>query len=54
MLNKKEVFDLCIREAIEMGREYMTICDTHKTPTQQEWDLALILFQKRINDEKEI
>ena len=46
-MNKKELFDKCIKEAIELGREHMNpyIDLEENRPTQQEWDLALLLFK---------
>lgn len=43
----KQIFDKCMKEAIKLGRPYMTKYDTE--PTQQEWDLALIIFQHKLN-----
>jgi hypothetical protein len=43
----KEIFNECVKEAIELGRPYMSEYADNQ-PTQQEWDLALILFKERI------
>jgi hypothetical protein len=46
-MNNEEIFDLCLKEAIRIGRKYMTYPPESKDePTKQEWDLALILFSK--------
>lgn len=55
----KELFDKCVKQAIELGRKYMLYPPENiEQPTQQEWDLALILFQlnyqEEINDKKTI
>ena len=53
-MTNKELFDECIKEAIEIARPYMLdyVVDP-KTPTQQEWELALVLFKQRLKlDEK--
>ncbi len=49
MVNK-ELFDKCIAEAIEIGRPHLRVYDD--LPTQQEWDLALILFQEQLRKGK--
>ena len=45
-MNRQELFDKCIEEAMKLGRKYMIEYLDNKTPTQQEWDLALLLFNK--------
>lgn len=48
-MNKQELFDKCIKEAISLGRKYMWLPDVDQTqPTKQEWELALILFKKEL------
>lgn len=46
----KEIFDKCIKEAIELGRPYMRKYDYDEEtkPTEHEWQLALILFKHRL------
>lgn len=47
----EELFDDCIKEAIKIGRKYMLYpTENESDPTQQEWDLALILFQNRLKN----
>lgn len=48
-MNKEELFDECIKEAIKIGRKYMLYQpESDKEPTKQEWDLALVLFQDKL------
>lgn len=49
-MNKKETFEECINVAIDLGRPYMTEY-LDNTPTQQEWDLALMLFEHKLKEE---
>jgi len=48
---KARLFEDCIKEAIQIGRKYMKEYDydSEDKPTQQEWDLALTIFNHRIN-----
>lgn len=44
-----ELFDECIKEAIRIGRKYMVYPPISENEvTQQEWELALILFQNKL------
>jgi len=48
-MNKEELFDECVKEAIKIGRKYLEYGDmSGELPTQQEWDLALILFENKL------
>lgn len=48
-MNNKELFKECLKEAIDIGREYMNYPpESLDEPTQQEWDLALVLFQDEL------
>ena len=47
-MNRKELFDECVKEAIELGRKYVEGYASDDLPTIQEWELALLLFKKRI------
>ena len=46
-MNKQEIFDECVEEAMKFGEKYMEISDSN-IPTIEEWQLALLLFKKRI------
>jgi len=50
-MNKKELFNKCVRDAIRIGRKYMNKYATEEEPTQQEWALALVIFQYELNSE---
>lgn len=53
-MSKQKEFDECVREAISLGRKYMNYPPENKIePTQQEWDLALILFKDKLELYKE-
>lgn len=45
----KDLFDECLKEAIEIGRKYMSDYIDNQ-PTQQEWDLALLLFKHKLEE----
>lgn len=45
-LNK--IFDECIKSAMAIGRKYMSSAKNPNKPTEEEWALALILFEKEI------
>ena len=46
-MNNKKIFDDCVREAIKMGRQYMSYSVSDE-PTQQEWELALLIFANKL------
>ena len=48
---KEELLKKCIKQAIKLGRPYMKKYDydSEDKPTQQEWELALVIFNHRIN-----
>jgi len=52
MINK-ELFEECIQEAISIGRKYMNDYAIDGKPTQQEWDLALVLLQERLKEKEQ-
>lgn len=45
------LFDECVEQAIKMGRKYMQRKEITKEPNDEEWQLALLLFSKRYNNE---
>ena len=47
-MNKKQLFRECIEEAIRIGRPHLHDYIADDKPTQQEWDLALILFKQEV------
>jgi len=47
-MNNKELLELCVKEAIELGRPYMNKYINDEEPTKEEWALALILFQNKL------
>ena len=58
-MDEEKLFDECIAKAIEIGNKYMNrgsimvankkVGDlTSDKPTKEEWDLALVLFQKEL------
>lgn len=51
-MTKQELFDTCIQEAIFLGRRYMAKCTHGQIPTSEEWQLALVLFQNEIQNER--
>ena len=49
MMSMEEGFDECVKDAIGMGRKWMLYPgENDEIPTAQEWDLALVLFEKRM------
>ena len=50
MIIKENAFDESIKEAIKLGRKYMKTYNKAVEPTQQEWELALILFKNKLNE----
>lgn len=54
MLKMKESFDECIKEAMEIGRKYMKNHDylEKDQPTNEEWNLALVLFKHKLEVKK--
>ncbi len=49
--DKETLLKECIEEAVKLGRPYMRKYDydSEDKPTQQEWELAISLFNHRIN-----
>jgi hypothetical protein len=46
-------FDECVKLAIELGRKYMLYPEVGPDkPTQEEWQLALLLYQIKLQEEK--
>ena len=41
-------FDDCVQQSIKLARKYMSDTTMSKKPTQQEYDLALILYQYQL------
>ncbi len=48
-MDDKILFKRCVREAIDLGRPYMKRYEFEDEPTNQEWNLALIIFQYELN-----
>ena len=53
-MNKEELFDECLKEAINIGRKYMKyVPESDTEPTKQEWDLSLVLFKYKLDKQDE-
>ena len=51
-MDNKELFDGCLKEAIRIARPHMLYMTAEQEPTQQEWDLAMVLFKKKLEEFK--
>lgn len=49
-MDNKKIFDKCLKEAISIARPHM-IYVPEQEPTQQEWDLAIVLFKRRLDND---
>ncbi|MCH7534273.1 MAG: hypothetical protein IH948_00725 [Bacteroidetes bacterium] len=52
LMENRSLFRSCVKDAIRIGRRYMIYSPTGSGPTQQEWELALVLFKHRLKDDK--
>ena len=45
----KEIFNECVKKAIKLGRSWMKINEKAPYPTKEEWQLAIMLFNRELN-----
>ena len=43
-----KLLDDCVKTSIKISRKYMSCEYSYKKPTTEEWQLAIILFKKRL------
>ena len=47
-MNKKDLLDLCVKEARVLTKPYIEYPDYSEFPLREEWELALVLFGNRL------
>ena len=49
-MDKEKLLGECVKEAKELGRKYMTETVDGEFPTKEEWQLAMVLFERKLNN----